>query len=85
AQGLGDSLAGTGAKVLIVRPGFVHSSMTAGMKAAPFATTPDKVAEATVDALRAGRRIVWVPGILRPVFSLLRHVPSPIFRRLPLG
>lgn len=82
AQGLGDSLAGTGASVLIVRPGFVHSAMTKGMKPAPFATTPDAVAEATVKALRAGTRIVWVPGMLRVVFSLFRHLPTPIWRRL---
>lgn len=85
AQGLGDSLEGSGAKVLVVRPGFVHSAMTAGMKAAPFATTPDAVAEATVKALFTGTRTVWVPGALRLVFSVLRHVPGPIFRRLPLG
>ena len=30
AQGLGDALAGTGASVLVVRPGFVHSRMTQG-------------------------------------------------------
>jgi decaprenylphospho-beta-D-erythro-pentofuranosid-2-ulose 2-reductase len=85
AQGLGDSLEGTGAKVLVVRPGFVHSAMTAGLSAAPFSTTPDKVAEATVKALRAGKRTVWTPGILRPMFSLLRHLPGAVFRRLPLG
>ncbi|MEO7397239.1 MAG: SDR family NAD(P)-dependent oxidoreductase, partial [Ilumatobacteraceae bacterium] len=51
AQGLGDSLEGTGAKVLIVRPGFVHTAMTAGMKPAPFATTPEAVAEITVGGL----------------------------------
>ena len=85
AQGLGDDLVGTGVKLLIVRPGFVHSQMTAGLPPAPFATTPDKVAEATVRGLLAGRRIVWAPGILRLVFSALRHVPSPIWRRLPLG
>ena len=84
AQGLGDSLAGTGASVLVVRPGFVHSSMTAGMKAAPFATTPEAVAAATVSALRAGRRIVWVPGILRAVFSVFRHLPAPIWRRMKM-
>ena len=85
AQGLGDSLEGTGAKVLVVRPGFVHSAMTAGMAAAPFSTTPDKVAEATVKALRSGARTVWTPGILRVVFSVLRHLPGALFRRLPLG
>ena len=84
AQGLGDSLAGTGASVLVVRPGFVHSSMTAGMKAAPFATTPEAVAAATVEALRSGRRIVWVPGILRVVFSAFRHLPAPVWRRLKM-
>ena len=31
AQGLGDSLAGTGVRVTVVRPGFVHSRMTRGM------------------------------------------------------
>ena len=85
AQGLGDSLEGTGARVLVVRPGFVHSAMTKGMKAAPFATTPDKVADVTVQGLRRGSRTVWAPGILRFVFSALRHVPGPIWRKLPLG
>ncbi|MEX1105149.1 MAG: decaprenylphospho-beta-D-erythro-pentofuranosid-2-ulose 2-reductase [Ilumatobacteraceae bacterium] len=85
AQGLGDSLVGSGARVLVVRPGFVHSAMTAGLPAAPFATTPEHVAEVTVKGLRAGRRTVWAPGILRYVFSALRHVPGPIWRRLPLG
>jgi decaprenylphospho-beta-D-erythro-pentofuranosid-2-ulose 2-reductase len=83
-QGLGDALAGTAVDVMIVRPGFVHTKMTAGMKAAPLATTPDKVADAIVDGLRRGREIVWVPGGLRWVMSVLRHVPRPVFRRLPL-
>ncbi len=85
AQGLGDSLEDSGVTVLVVRPGFVHSAMTAGLSPAPFATTPDVVAEAVVRGLRHGRRIVWAPGILRWIFMVLRHVPHPIWRRLPLG
>jgi decaprenylphospho-beta-D-erythro-pentofuranosid-2-ulose 2-reductase len=85
AQGLGDSLVGSGASVLVVRPGFVHSSMTAGMKATPFSSTPESVADITVKALRAGRRTVWSPGILRYVFMIFRHLPGAVFRRLPLG
>jgi decaprenylphospho-beta-D-erythro-pentofuranosid-2-ulose 2-reductase len=84
-QGLGDALADDGVQMLVVRPGFVHTKMTQGMQAAPFATTPEKVAEVTVKALRAGRRMAWAPGILRPVFSILRHLPGPVWRRLPLG
>jgi len=84
AQGLGDSLAGTGASVLVVRPGFVIGRMTEGLAPAPLSSTPDQVAAATVAGLRTGRRIVWVPPALRPVFSVLRHLPSGIWRRLPL-
>ncbi len=85
AQGLGDSLAGSGANVLVVRPGFVKSAMTEGLPAAPFSTTPEAVADAVAGALGSRRRTIWVPGILRFVFSALRHVPGPIWRRLPLG
>ena len=52
------------------------------MKPAPFATTPDAVADATVKALRAGTRVVWVPGVLRAVFAVFRHLPAPIWRRM---
>ncbi len=85
AQGLGDVLADDGVHMLIVRPGFVVTKMTTGLKAAPFSTTPEKVADATVQGLRSRRRIVWAPGILRYVFSVLRHLPGPVWRRLPLG
>ena len=84
AQGLGDSLVGSGARVLIVRPGFVVSKMTEGRPEVPFATTPEAVAEAVDAALRRGSEIIWVPAILRVVMAVLRHVPRLIFRRLPL-
>lgn len=84
-QGYGDWLAEQGVRMLVVRPGFVHSAMTDGMKPAPFATTPDKVAEVTVKALRGRRRTVWAPPVLQLVFSALRHLPGPVWRRLPLS
>jgi decaprenylphospho-beta-D-erythro-pentofuranosid-2-ulose 2-reductase len=84
AQGLADDLVGTGVGILIVRPGFVKGRMTAGMDAAPMATTPAAIAQATAIALAAGKEIIWVPGILRVVFALFRHLPRPIWRRLPV-
>lgn len=85
AQGYGDALAADGVHVLVVRPGFVHSGMTEGRTPAPFATTPEKVAAVTAAALRGGRRVVWAPGVLRYVFSALRHTPAAVWRRLPLN
>jgi len=82
AQGLGDSLEGSGAGVLIVRPGFVKTKMTAGMAAPPLSTTAEDVAEATARALDRGREIVWVPGTLRWLMLAVRHLPRPVFRRL---
>jgi short-subunit dehydrogenase len=83
ASGLTDALAGSGVRLLLVRPGFVIGRMTDGMTPAPFSSTPDQVADATVTALRRGRDVVWVPGVLRPVFFLMRLLPRAIWRRLP--
>jgi decaprenylphospho-beta-D-erythro-pentofuranosid-2-ulose 2-reductase len=83
-SGLADSLVGTGVSVLVVRPGFVRSKMTADLEAAPLATTPEAVAEAIVAGVRAGRHTVWVPGAMRWVMSGLRHTPRALFRRLPV-
>jgi len=80
AQGLGDALAGSGAGVLVVRPGFVHTSMTAGMDPAPFATTAGEVAEAIVEGLRRGAAVVYVPALLRWVFGVFRLLPRPLWR-----
>ncbi len=82
AQGLGDSLVGSGAAVLIVRPGFVHTKMTAGMEPAPMSTTPDVVAEAILDGLAKRKRIVWAPTPLRWVFTGMRHLPTPVWRKV---
>ncbi len=83
AQGLDAALEGSGARVMIVRPGFVRSAMTAGLPDPPLATTPDVVARAIVRGLQLERRVIWVPSAFRPVMAVLRHLPTPIFRRLP--
>jgi decaprenylphospho-beta-D-erythro-pentofuranosid-2-ulose 2-reductase len=83
-QGLGDSLQGTGVRVMVVRPGFVHSKMTHGLEAAPLATDPESVAAAIVTGLGRGADTVWAPGTLRYVMAVLRHLPRVVFRRLPI-
>jgi decaprenylphospho-beta-D-erythro-pentofuranosid-2-ulose 2-reductase len=84
AQGLGDALHGTGVHVMVVRPGFVRTKMTAALEEAPLATTPEAVATAIELGLRRRSETVWVPGALRVVMSALRHLPRGVFRRLPV-
>ena len=85
AQGLGDALTGSGVEVMVVRPGFVHTKLTAGRDPAPFSTSPEAVADAIVDGLRRRAHTVWAPPRLRWVMTVVRHLPRPIFRRLVSG
>lgn len=82
--GLGESLRGSGARVLVVRPGFVHTRMTEGLSPAPLAVTAQQVAAAVLAGVDRGAELVWVPGAMRAVMSVLRHVPRKVFRRLPV-
>jgi decaprenylphospho-beta-D-erythro-pentofuranosid-2-ulose 2-reductase len=82
ARGLADSLHGTGVRVVLVRPGFVTGRMTAGMPAAPLATTPAKVGAATAEALRRGKPTVWIPASLAGLSVALRLIPRPAWRRV---
>jgi short-subunit dehydrogenase len=83
ASGLSDALHGSGVRLLIVRPGFVIGRMTEGMDPAPLSSTPAQVAAATARALSTGRRTVWVPWALRPLFFGMRLLPQAVWRRMP--
>ena len=83
ASGLADALHGTGVRLLIVRPGFVIGRMTEGMTPAPLPSTPAQVAAATARALANGRRTVWIPWALRPLFFVMRLLPQFVWRRMP--
>lgn len=88
ASGLADSLYGTGVHTLLVRPGFVVGNMTqdltdSGVSPAPFSRTAPEVAEAVAKALSRGKRVVWVPRVLRPIFGIMRVLPQLVWRKLP--
>lgn len=82
AQGLGDALHDRGVRVLVVRPGFVHTRMTAGLASAPLSTTPQALARVVADGLDRGAHTVWAPPALRWPMIAVRLLPRPLFRRL---
>jgi decaprenylphospho-beta-D-erythro-pentofuranosid-2-ulose 2-reductase len=82
AQGLQQELEGDPVRVVIVRPGFVHTKLTAGLKPAPLSVGPEQVGAAIVAALRTGRTVVWVPAALRYLAVALRLAPQRVVARL---
>lgn len=79
---MADSLEGTGVTLQLLRPGVVRTKMTAGLPEIPFTTGPNEVAEYVMRGLATGQRVIWSPPILRYVFAVLRHLPSPLFRKI---
>jgi decaprenylphospho-beta-D-erythro-pentofuranosid-2-ulose 2-reductase len=88
--GLGEALREFGVRVLVIRPGQVRTTTTiqhwkaTGAKEAPFTVDKEDVAELAVTASNKGKDLVWAPGPFRYVMMVLRHIPRPIFRKLPI-
>jgi decaprenylphospho-beta-D-erythro-pentofuranosid-2-ulose 2-reductase len=82
AQGLALELHGCGVAMTIVRPGFVHTPMTRGMRPPRFATTADEVAQDTVRGLERGAGVVWSPPAVRWMTTAAAVLPVAIYRRI---
>lgn len=82
ARGLQLRSAETGVRVIVVRPGFVRTRMTAGLDPAPLAVGPEAVARAIVRALTSGDDIVWVPRVIRYAMWLVRILPRGVVARM---
>ena len=82
ARGLTDALAGTGVRVLLVRPGFVTGRMTTGLSPAPLSSTPQQVGAAVAAALAGKDSVVWIPRSLAAAALVLRIVPRPLWRKM---
>ena len=85
AQGLDHRLIGTGVKVVLIKPGPTDTAMTAQLKAQGRRMAPvEDVARATVDGIRRGKPVVYTPLVWQLIMLIVRHIPRPIFNRLPL-
>lgn len=71
-----------GLRVVLVKPGFVHTGMTAGLPPPPFAGEPDAVARRVLMAIDRGWPVVHAPAIWRAVMLVVRALPRAVLRRL---
>ncbi|ANS25123.1 decaprenylphospho-beta-D-erythro-pentofuranosid-2-ulose 2-reductase [Rhodococcus percolatus] len=82
--GLGEALREFGPRVLVIRPGQVRTRMSADVKEAPLTVNKEDVAKLAVTSAEKGKDLVWAPGAFRYVMMILRHIPRPIFKKLPI-
>ncbi len=84
-SGLRNRLHKKGVQILTVKPGFVYSSMTAGMDL-PTALTakPEQVARAVFKGVKRKKNVVYSKGIWRLIMWVIRHIPEGIFKKLDL-
>ena len=81
-EGLDHKFASQGLTVVLVKPGFVKTSMTAGLDPPPFAGEPDGVAKTVLAAMDAGKPVVYAPGPWRLVMLVIRNLPRFVMRRI---
>ena len=85
-SGLRNRLAPAGLRVLTVKPGFVRTQMTAGMKLPPLLTAEAReVGRAIFAAAEKGSGdVIYVRRIWRVVMMVITSIPERIFKRLRL-
>lgn len=71
-----------GLSVTCVKPGFVKTGMTAGLKPPPFAGEPEQVAADVVRAMDQGKPVVYTPGIWALVMFVIRMLPRFVMRKI---
>ena len=78
-------LKGSGVRVTTIKPGYVATEMTAGMKLPQRAIiSAEDAARRIVSAAERGRAVVYVPGYWRPIMWTIRHLPAFLMTRLPV-
>jgi len=81
-EALDHKFRGQGLKTVCVKPGFVKTGMTAGLKPPPFAGAPDEVACRVLKAIDRGWPEVYVPPPWRWVMCVIRRLPRFVMRRI---
>lgn len=83
-EGLRNRLFRSGVAVLTIKPGFVDTPMTAGLRKNALFASPRRVGRAIHRAIEARRSVVYIPWFWRPIMFLVTSVPESIFQRLRL-
>ena len=81
-QGIAHRLARSGARAVLLKPGFVDTPMTAHLrKKGPLWSNPEDIAKVIRNVAEKGGPVLYAPPFWRLILLVIRLVPSPIFHR----
>jgi NAD(P)-dependent dehydrogenase (short-subunit alcohol dehydrogenase family) len=81
-EGLRNRLSRYGVSVTTIKPGFVDTRLLENAAKTMWVQTPKQAAKQIYKAIIRKKQVAYVPGRMRFVSLVIRHIPSPIFRRL---
>ena len=81
-EGLDHKYRAQGLITTTVKPGFVRTSMTQGLKEPPFAGDPGDVARSVLAAIDRGASVVYAPPMWALVMMVIRLLPRAVMRRV---
>lgn len=85
AQGLQHRFAGSGVKVVLIKPGPTDTPMTAHLKGKGAKLAPvEGVARQIVEGVEAGKPVIYAPGKWRLIMLIIRNLPAAIFNKMDI-
>jgi decaprenylphospho-beta-D-erythro-pentofuranosid-2-ulose 2-reductase len=83
-EGLRSRMHAAGVAVVTIKPGLVDTPMTATIPKNFLFASPERVGRDIHRAMTRGTAVVYTPWFWRYVILLIRLIPEPIFRKLPI-
>jgi len=83
-ESLRNRLSRYGVRVITIKPGPVRTPMTAHLEKQPLMIEVEEAAEQIMYAIKKNIETAYVPGVWRPVMSVIRNIPSALFRHLSI-
>lgn len=80
-EGIDHAHRDAGLRVVCIKPGFIHTRMTAHLEPTPFATDAETIAPMILDAIDRGTPVAFVPPVWRWVMAVIKGLPRSVMRR----
>ena len=82
ASGLRNRLYKNGVHLLVIKPGFIDTPMTAHLNRKFFPASPESIAPSIVNAIKKKKNTLYTPRWWWLMMLMIKHIPEFIFKRM---